>query len=383
MGRVAAGCAVVIVAGVVVSSVPRQRDVHFIVGKYKEMPPLQTPTPAPLPAPPTPQPAPPTRQPSARVLPHATPRPVMAATGRAPGPARVYQGTFIAPKDLKFFLVIGSDARPYQDMTRARADSIHVVAVDPKAREGTVLGIPRDSYVNIPGHGQRKINAALPLGGPNLLVKTVRELTKMPISHYALTGFEGIDKMVDTLLGVDVYVPYDMKDRYSGANFKKGWHHMNGVDALAFSRARHGVPGGDFGRSKNQGSLILHSLKKMRAETKDRDDLRRWLDVLFKHTKLDMSMKEAMELAVLARNLVPSDLVNIVAPGKGEMRGDQSVVILGEDAKALFNDVAADAVADGDLKRNPPAPGQPKPKPKPTPTPDPLASILPSPAAVP
>ena len=141
--------------------------------------------------------------------------------------------------------MIGTDARPWQDIASARADSIHIVAVDPESREGTVLGIPRDSYVNIPGHGRHKINAATVYGGPNLLVKTLRELTKMPISHYAMTGFEGLDKITDTLLGVDVYVPYDMQDEYSGANFKEGWRHMNGAELLAFKRARHGVPGGD------------------------------------------------------------------------------------------------------------------------------------------
>jgi LCP family protein required for cell wall assembly len=381
MGWIAAFCAGALVMGVMVMSMPRQRDVRVIVGKYREMPPMPTPTPAPIPSTPTPAPVTPQPkpQPTQRPVPQTTPRHVMGPTGTGPGPARVYQGVFVAPKDLLFFLVIGSDARPYQDMTKARADSIHIVAVDPKAREGTILGIPRDSYVNIPGHGKRKINAALPLGGPNLLVKTVRELTKMPISHYALTGFEGIDKITDTLHGVDVYVPYDMDDDYSGARFKKGWHHMNGVDALAFNRARHGVPGGDFGRSKNHGHFILHALKKMRAETKTKEDLKAWLDVLYRHAKLDMSMKEAVELSVLARNLAPADLVNVVAPGKSQMVGNQSVVMLGEAARALFNDVAADAVADGDLKRNParPMPGA-TPKPTPTPTPNPLPSVLPT-----
>jgi anionic cell wall polymer biosynthesis LytR-Cps2A-Psr (LCP) family protein len=154
---------------------------------------------------------------------------------------------------------------------------------------------------------------------------------------------------------------------------------MNGVDVLAFSRARHGVPGGDIGRSKNQGSVIKYSLRKMRAETKTKDDLKEWLEVLFKFAKLDMSMPDALELAMLARKLLPADLVNIVAPGKGEMVGDQSVIMLGEEAKRLFDDVAMDAVADGDTERNPPKP-TPTPKPKPTPSPGPPGpgDVLPS-----
>src|SRR5688500_8286942 len=99
------------VMGVMVTSMPRQRDVKIIVGKYREMPELPTPTPAPIPSTPTPAPiTTPAPRPSPSVLPQATPRPVMGPTGKAPGPARVYQGVFIPPKDLLFFLVIGSDA---------------------------------------------------------------------------------------------------------------------------------------------------------------------------------------------------------------------------------------------------------------------------------
>ena len=367
----AGGLAVVIACSVVVTAVPRQRDVRIIVGKYKEMPPLDTPTPAPRPATATPASLTPQPAPRTTYLPRINP---LAAPMPVPAPVPPVRVALNVPKDLHFFLVIGSDARHYEDMTRARADSIHIAAVDPKSLEGTILGIPRDSYVDIPGHGKRKINAALPLGGPNLLVQTVRNLTRMPISHYALTGFHGIDKIVDTLKGVDVYVPYDMDDDYSGAHFKKGMHHMNGVDVLAFSRARHGVPGGDFGRSKNHGSVIKYSLRKMRAETKTKDDLKEWLEVLFRFAKLDMSMSDALELAVLARTLLPADLSNIVAPGKSQMAGDQSVVMLGDDAKRLFDDVAMDAVADGDTERNAPK-KTPEPRPKVTPTPTPAPTV--------
>jgi hypothetical protein len=199
----------------------------------------------------------------------------------------------------------------------------------------------------------------------------------MPISHYAMTGFEGLDKITDTLLGVDVYVPYRMKDRYSGADFEPGWEHMNGQELLAFTRTRHGVPGGDFGRSKNQGSAMIYALKKMIAETKDRDDIRRWLDVLYKHAKLDMSIGDALKLGVLARKIIPAELINVVAPGKTGTVGSQSVVLLGEEAQGLFKDVRWDAVADGDTKMNPPKPDPtPKPKPEPTPTPGILDPIL-------
>lgn len=320
--------------------------------------------------------------------PRLHPAPLLGAGGRGNGSALAFRGAVNVPSDLKFFLVIGSDARPGQSVTHTRADSIHIAAVDPLTRRGTLIGLPRDSYVNIPGHGKRKINAALPYGGPDLLVRTVRELTGLPISYYALTAFDGIAKIVDTLKGVGVKVPYRMNDRYSGARFEPGWHHMNGNQVLAFSRARHGVPGGDFGRSENQGRVIVHALEKMRHETRDESGIRKWLDVLYKFARLDMSMSDAVKLGVLARQVVPSDLRNVVAQGSSQNISGQSVVVLNESAYALFRDVGADAEADGDQKRDAPAGsgggtggggggGGPAPtkKPKPTPKPTPLIPL--------
>lgn len=298
----------------------------------------------------------------------------MSADGN--GKASQYNGTVTAPKDLKFFLVVGSDARPGQDVLRQRADSIHVAAVDPQNREGTVLGFPRDSWVNIPGHGYDKINAAMVYGGPDLLVRTIRDLTGFPIEYWAVTSFEGITKITNTLAGVDINVPYDMNDRYSGARFKKGWRHMNGQEVLAFSRARHGVPGGDFGRSENQGRVILHALEKMRHEVKGEQGIKNWLKVLYRYSHLNMSMKDAFELGKLARQIVPSDLKNIVAPGSAESRGGQSVVVLSGKAYELFEDIRGDAQADGNTKRGTP---RPMPTPKPTPKPKPKATPSPTP----
>lgn len=317
--------------------------------------------------------------PEAPVPPRFAPSPLVGASGSGPGGALDFRGAVNVPGDLLFFLVIGSDARPGQDITRARADSIHIAAVDPLIRKGTVIGLPRDSFVNVPGHGQRKINSALALGGPNLLVQTVRDLTGFPIEYYAVTAFEGIVRMVNELRGVDVKVPYRMNDRYSGARFEPGWHHMDGNQVLAFTRARHGVPNGDFGRSENQGRVILHALEKLRAETRDESGIRKWLGVLYRHGRMDMSMQDAVGFGVLARQIVPSSLKNIVASGTATSRDGQSVVVLDERAYETFRDVGADAQADGNQQREAPPP---TPAPKPT-QPAATATPLPTPAQTP
>ena len=95
------------------------------------------------------------------------------------------------PDGLVFVLAIGSDARPGSDPRRGNADSIHLLAVDPATGSGTVLGLPRDAWVEIPGRGKGKINSALRLGGPQLLAETFRKLTGLPVHYTILTGFDG------------------------------------------------------------------------------------------------------------------------------------------------------------------------------------------------
>ncbi len=332
---------------------------------------------------PTPAPEPPEERP---VPSRFHPDPLLGASGSGPGGAVAFRGAVNVPKDLQFFLVIGSDARPGEDMTRTRADSIHIAAIDPKLKKGTILGFPRDSYVNIPGYGTRKINSALALGGPQLLARTLHDLTGFPISHYAVTGFDGFVRMTNALGGVDIYVPYDMDDRaYSGANFKKGWHHMNGNQVLAFSRNRHSANGGDFGRSQNQGSVILDTLRKLRAQTSNESGIRKWVKVLYSYAKLDLSLEDAVQLGVFARQIAPANLINVVTPGRATYAGGQSVVVLTDDAYRLFRDIGADALADGREHREAPKPtakptpkptGPPKPSPLPVPSPTP-SNILP------
>jgi LCP family protein required for cell wall assembly len=306
------------------------------------------------------------------------PTPLLGAAGHGPGAAIGFRGAVNVPKDLQFFLVVGSDARPGQDITRTRADSLHIAAIDPRIRKGTVLGLPRDSYVNVPGYGRRKINSALALGGPALLIRTIRELTGFPISYYAITAFDGITKIVDTLHGVDVKVPYRMNDADSGARFTPGWHHMNGNQVLAFSRDRHDVPGGDFGRSENQGRVILAALAKMRHETKDQSGIKKWVSVLFRFGRLDMSIGDAVRLGVFARQIAPTSFYNVVTTGNARNVGGQSVVVLDDHAYEMFRDIGADALADGKMHRAAPAPtAPPKPKPTPKPTPGPVPTATP------
>ncbi|HEV7887842.1 MAG TPA: LCP family protein [Acidimicrobiales bacterium] len=273
-----------------------------------------------------------------------TPRLLIGPDGRPYGAPLVFTSTVPVPAELLFVLVVGSDARKGEDLRRAHADSVHLLAVDPRTRRGTVLGLPRDAWVEIPGHGNGKLTSALSLGGPDLLARTVQHLTGLPVHYWVLTGFVGLAGMVDELGGVDVQVERRMDDRASGAHFQPGWHHFTGSQALSYSRDRHSTPNGDFDRSARQGGLLLATLGKLRAEVSDDDGLQRWVDVLLRHAEIDVPLSQLLPLAALARRLDPPQVGNVVATGRVGHAGSQSVVFLGQEAAAVFLDLRPDAV---------------------------------------
>ena len=290
------------------------------------------------------------------------------------GDAIPFTSSVDVPTNLVWVLAIGSDARPGQDIRRTNGDSIHLIGVDPQTGVGTILGFPRDSWVAIRGHGTGKINSSLALGGPTLMAQTIRQLTGLPVDYYVLTGFEGFQKIVDELAGVNVHVDKKMNDRFSGANFQPGWYDMNGGEALAYSRDRHDVENGDFTRSMHQGNVLLSGLAKLRAEVGDDGGLQRWIGVLLRHADLDSPPQQLLQLAALARRLDPAKLTNVVVPGRVGTAGAASVVYLTDDARKLFLDLRPDAAIGG------PTGDQPRP-PATTPPPQPTTTTTTAPAA--
>ena len=325
--------------------------------------------------------SPPATAAPARSAPVAPP-PLGFPDGGPYGEAVAFQSAVPVPQDLIFVLAIGSDARPGDDMTRALADSLHLLAVDPRTGAGTILGFPRDSWVEIPGKGTRKINSALTLGGPQLVAETVRKLTGLPVHYYAVTGFEGFQRIVDDLGGVNVNVDRKMRDRFSGANFDPGWHNMNGGEALAYSRNRKDTLNGDFDRSLHQGNVMLSALAKLRAEVGDDAGIQRWIGVLLKYADLDSPPQQLTQLATLARHLDPSKLTNVVLPGRVGTASGQSVVLLGDEAREIFLDLRPDAAIGGPTGDEPrPAAAAAEPAPAPTPAPEPASDPAPAPAS--
>lgn len=296
------------------------------------------------------------------------PPPLGFPDGTPYGPAVAFTTSVPVPQDLISVLIIGGDARPGGDPRRSNGDSLHLVIVDPRTGAGTVLGFPRDSWVEIPGRGTRKINSALALGGPTLMAETVRKLTGLPVHYYVLTAFAGFEQLVNEMGGVHVEVNRKMADKASGAFFDPGWHDMNGAEALAYSRDRKDVENGDFTRSLHQGNVLLSGLAKLRAEVGDDAGIQRWIGIMRKYVDLDSPPQQLTELATLARTLDPTRLTNLVLPGRVGTASGQSVVFLGDEARRIFADLRPDAAIGG------PAGDEPRPEPTTTTTTAPAAT---------
>jgi LCP family protein required for cell wall assembly len=242
-------------------------------------------------------------------------------------------------------LAIGSDARPGERVDRMHADSIHLIAVNPRKGAGTILGFPRDSYVNIPGRGTSKINDSLVYGGGPLVVRTIESITGIRVDYWMLTSFKGFSRMVDGVGGLKLRIRYPMHDAASGTNFDRGTRRFKGGHALAFARDRHSTPGGDFGRSGNQGRLILAALKKFRQEfERNPAVLFRWLRVGIGRVKTDLGLGEMIDLGLLAAQVSPSKVKNVIVPGSVGMAGAASVVYLSPAARAIYSDVREDGI---------------------------------------
>ena len=245
-----------------------------------------------------------------------------------------------------FVLVVGSDARPGQPLTNTRADSIHLVGVNPRLARVSVLGIPRDAWVPIPGAGTNRINAAFTAGGPEMLVRTVERLTGISIDAYVLTGFRGFMQLVHAVGGLRVRVPYPIDDADARARFTRGMRHLSGQEALAFSRARHDVPAGDFSRSLNQGRVIIAALAELRRQIArgSSSALIPWVVAGSQILRTDLGLSDLFELLLAAPAFEPSKVRNVVASGAGATIGGRSVVVLGRRASSLFRDLRRDAV---------------------------------------
>ena len=172
------------------------------------------------------------------------------------------------------WLIAGSDSRQGlsnkelrklsagQGIGGHRSDTVMVLHV-PSSGNPILISIPRDSWVNIPGYGLNKINAAYAFGGPKLLAKTVQNATGLRIDHYMEIGFGGFVKVVNAVGGVRMCLKHRIFDQASGLHLHKGCHNLSGAQALAFVRDRHNFLTQDLQRIQDQRLLLKSLLSKL------------------------------------------------------------------------------------------------------------------------
>ena len=179
-----------------------------------------------------------------------------------------------AASDGQNWLITGSDSR--QGLNRKqerqlatgvgigghRSDTVMLLHI-PSSGPSVLVSLPRDSYVNIPGFGMNKLNAAYSFGGPKLLVKTVEGATGLQITHYMGIGFGGLVNVVNAVGGVRMCIPQNLNDPASGLHLKKGCQNLNGAQALGFVRTRHLFATQDLQREQDQRVFIKALLSKM------------------------------------------------------------------------------------------------------------------------
>ena len=173
------------------------------------------------------------------------------------------------------YVLVGSDSRAGLTSEEAkrlgtggsgiegqRTDSIMVLHL-PDSGSPTLVSLPRDSWVEVPGHRKNKINASYSLGGPKLLIETVEKATNLRIDGYMEIGFGGFANVVDAVGGVRMCLDKPMKDDKAHIDLPAGCQNLDGKNALGYVRARYSDPLGDLGRVKRQREFLSALMSKV------------------------------------------------------------------------------------------------------------------------
>src|SRR6266511_4030931 len=234
-------------------------------------------------------------------------------------------------------------------------DTLILLTVDPIAKTAGMLSIPRDMWVNIPGFGYSRINTAwtlgrgskLPGGGPALTMKTISHFIGVPIDYYVQVDFDTFVDIINLLGGVDVYNEETiMLDPLAhGRDFPKvkitccGMRHLDGRTALAYSRCRHieqGCQDGDIGRARRQQKVIFGIRDKVLSPENFPTLLAQapqLYNIFSEGIHTNLSLQDAMKLAVLAKDLSKENIKNAVIDDS--MLAYDNVILGGKNASIM------------------------------------------------
>lgn len=251
--------------------------------------------------------------------------------------------------DVIWILAVGSDARRGDDMNRSRGDALQMVGINTRTGAATAIGVPRDSWVPIPGHGHNKINSALYLGGPKAMSRAMGDLIGIQPDYVLVSRFPFFENMVDDIGGIHVHNPR----RFSDPNLKKegfprGRIRLGGYDAMAFSRIRKGLAKGDFDRSANQQRTLRGIHARIRSQADRPGFIERGVMTVLKHTHTNAGPSEIFEIAQAVAQVDPRRISTCVVGGGVGWVGPQSVVFPNvAQARRLGREARKDATLKG------------------------------------
>lgn len=198
------------------------------------------------------------------------------------------------------------------------SDTMLLIRFNPDNEELTVLSIPRDTRTYVDGLGVTKLNEANFHGGPALAATSVSELLdNVQVDRYVRINVQGVEKLVDALGGVDVYVPQDMEYRDESQHLyidlQEGEQHLNGEEAMQFLRFRYDNKG-DIGRVQRQ-QMLMRAMQEQTLSPATLARLPQILSVIQSHVDTNLSVEELLALVGFASQMDRSDVQMVMLPG--------------------------------------------------------------------
>jgi len=243
-------------------------------------------------------------------------------------------------------LILGDDSafdRP-GGRVNGRTDIIIIFHINLDSGKGTVVTVPRDTWVNIPGHGEGKINGAHAIGGNELTVRTIEEFSGLTIDGYIITDFDGFKPLIDFLGGVTIEVGENLSDDLSGCYLTKGVHHLDGEQALALCRNRRRsgdgtTQGGAFAREK-EAAKVVTALLDQKSTFKRLMALPFLINFLLRYTWTDLQFKDILRLLPILGKIKTGDIDITGVPSWPQSVGKASAVVYDKEAtKELFGQI--------------------------------------------
>ena len=251
-------------------------------------------------------------------------------------------------------LLLGSDKRPDgvdPNVTGSRADSIMLLHIPEDGGQMYVMSIMRDTWVDIPGVGESKINAALDHGGMPLMVETIEQNFGTRVDEVALVDFAGFEGLTNALGGVTVNVPEAFTSQ-DGHRFEAGPQELSGEQALAFVRERYAFSDGEYQRVRNQRAYLQAMINKLVSAGTLTNPMK--LNEVVKQISPYLTVSDGLDSGYI-RGLVPkmvgvsrSDIHMFTVPTNGIGTSDdgQSVVLPDEEAMQEIGDAIDDGTLD-------------------------------------